>query len=138
MSFDVFLQCFQNGEPAGIPRELVRAAFGAHLTETETDFWQLRYDDANSCDLYLTVHGADQSLLEGLTVNRPCSDLRLWNALAAILALGEVVLYFPEGRSPLVARSSVTGHLPPDLIEELGLPVVVTSGREIQQEIQAA
>ncbi len=138
MSFDVYLQSFHRGEFAGIPRQRIRDAFGEHLTETELDYWQLRYDDANSCDLNLTTHDTDVSMVRGFTVHRPCADQRLWDALASILTLGDIVLYFPSGRAPLVARSTVTQHLPPDMVESLGQPVVVTSGREIQHEIEAA
>src|SRR6476469_9528051 len=112
MSFDVYLQSFHRGEFAGIPRQRLRDVFGAHLTETEPDYWQVRYDDANSCDLDLTAHDTDASMVRGFTVHRPCADRRLWDALASILALGDLVLYFPGGRAPLVAHSTVTQHLP--------------------------
>ena len=138
MSFDVYLQSYHYGELAGIPRQRVRDTFGSHLTETGSNYWQLRYDDANWCDLDLTVHDTDATMVLGFTVHRPCSDQRLWDALASILASGDVVLYFPGGRAPLVARSTVTHHLPASMVEALGQPVVVTSGREIQQEIRAA
>lgn len=137
MSLEVYLQSFHRGESAGIPRQQVRDAFGSHLAETESDYWQLRYDDANSCDLELTAHDADASLLLGLTVHRPCADKRLWEALAAILGLGDVVLYFPGGRAPLVANDTVIQHLPPEMIESLGQPIIVTSGREIQHVIHS-
>ena len=137
MSFGIFLQSFHRGASAGIPRQQVRDVFGAPLVETEPDYWQLRYDDANSCDLYLTAH-SDPSMVRGFSVHRPCADPRLWDGLAGILALGDIVLYFPGGKAPLVGRSTVTQHLPPDMIELLGCPVVVTSGREIRHEIDAA
>jgi len=138
MSFDVYLQSFHNGELAGIPRQCVRDAFGPHVTETGPDDWQLRYDDANSSALDLMGHDTDATMILGFTVYRPCSDQRLWDALASILASGDVVLFFPGGRAPLVARSSVVHHLPASMIEALGQPVVVTSGREIRREIHAA
>jgi hypothetical protein len=138
MSFDVFVQSFENGEFAGLPRERVREIFGNHLVETEPNFWRLQYDEANTCGLYLASHGADTSMVAGFTVNRPCGDERLWNALASILTLGNVVLYFPGGRAPLVARGGAAQHLPPEMLNSLGQPKVVTSGREIQHEIQSA
>ncbi len=138
MSFDVYVQSFQNGEFAGISRERVRDAFGAHVTDTKTDFWQLRYDDVDSCELDLTPHASDPGMVRGFTIHRPCADHRLWDALASVLALGDVVLYFPGGRPRLVARGSVTQHLPPSMVEALGQPVVVTTGREIQHEIDVA
>lgn len=136
MSFDIHLQSFHQGEFAGIPRQRVREIFGTHLTESEPDSWRLRYNDDNWCDLDLTAHD-DPSMVCGFTLHRPCADQRLWDALAAILALGNIVLYFPGGRAPLVARNSTTQHLPSDMVEALGQPVVVASGREIQNEINA-
>jgi hypothetical protein len=138
MSFDVYLQSFHNGEPAGIPSQRIRDAFGAHLTEIGPNFWQLRYDDANWCDLDLTAHETDATMISDFTVHRPCSDQRLWDALASILASGDIVLYFPGCRAPLVAQSAVIDHLPASMVEALGQPVIVTSGREIQEEIHAA
>ena len=138
MSFDVYVQSFKNGESAGIPRQRLREAFGPHLTETEADFWEIRYDDASACDLDLTPHATEPSSVRGFTVLRPCADQRLWDGLASVLASGNVVLYFPGGRAPLVAHDGVTQHLPPSMVEALGQPVVVTTGREIQHEIQPA
>jgi hypothetical protein len=137
MSFEVFVQCFQNGEFAGIPRQCVRDAFGTHLTETAWDFWQLHYDETNSCDLHLTTPASDPSMVQGFTVHRPCADLQLWNALASVLALGDVVLYSPGGRAPLVARAGVAKQLPLRMVQALGEPVVVASGRDIQREVRA-
>jgi len=71
-------------------------------------------------------------------VHRPCGDHRLWDSLASILALGDVVLFFPGAQALLVAHSGVAQHLPPDMFEAFGQPVVVTSGNEILHAIQAA
>src|SRR5690606_20507246 len=114
MSFDVYVQSFRNGDFSGIPRDPIRSLFGEYLTETKPHFWELRYDDKDSCDLELTPHDADAALVQGCSVHRPCTDPRLWDAVASILALGDIVLYFPGGRAPLVARGSVVQHLPPD------------------------
>jgi hypothetical protein len=108
------------------------------VTETEPDFWKIRYDRRNSCDLFLTAHEPDASMVRGFTVHRPCEDRRLWDALASVLALGAVILYFPGCRAPLVRRKDVVRHLPADLIEGLGKPVVVTNGKDIHHEIQTA
>ena len=135
MSFDIYIQGFHRGEFASVPRQRVRDAFGEYVTEVEPNYWQLRYNDTNTCKIDLMPH-SDPSMIHGFTVERPCGDQRLWDALAFILTLGDLVLYFPGGRAPLVGRSSVTEHLPPDMVEALGQPVVVTSGRGIQHEIQ--
>jgi hypothetical protein len=138
MSFDVYLQVFDKGEAAGIPRDSVRHAFGAaFVTEPAPDRWKVLYDAQNSCDVYLSAD-ANPNLLKGLSINRPCGDSRLWDSLASILALGNVVLYFPGCRAPVVSNLNATQHLPHDMIEALGNPVVVGTGAELLREIQAA
>lgn len=138
MSFEIYVQSFQNGDQAGISRQLVRDAFGTHLKELEPNRGQLHYDFTNSCDVDFDADAADPNLLVGFTVHRPCSDQRLWDSLASILRLGDIVLYFPGCRAPLVARSSVAEHLPSDLFSSLGQPEIVASGSEIHQAILSA
>jgi hypothetical protein len=79
MSFELYLQSFFKGEFAGIPRERIREAFGTHLDETEANHWRVRYDDANSSDIYLTAASARPEFVQGLMVHRPCADRRLWD-----------------------------------------------------------
>jgi hypothetical protein len=138
VSFDVYLQVFDNGEASGIPRDRVRDAFGAaFVTDSASGSWRVQYDAQNSCDVYLNLD-AGAGMLQGLSINRPCGDIRLWHALATILSLGNVVLYFPGCKAPLIANVNVRQHLPLDMIEALGEPMVLTSGAEILREIQAA
>ncbi len=133
----MFLQVFDQGESAGISCDRVRDAFGAaFVTESEPNRWKVLYDAQNSCDVYLGLDGS-AGTLQGLSINRPCGDLRLWEALAAILALGNVVLYFPGCRAPVIGNLNARQHLPLDMIEALGEPIVAASGAEILREIRA-
>src|SRR5258708_10790988 len=122
MSFDVYMQVFDKGESAGIPHDSIRDGFGAaFVTESEPDRWKVLYDAQNSCDICLSSD-ASTGMVQGLSINRPRAALRLWDALASILALGNVVLYFPDCRAPLVANLNARQHLPLDMIEALGEP----------------
>jgi hypothetical protein len=136
MSFDVYLQCFDMGEPAGISRDSVRDAFGTAVTESEPDRWRVSFDAQNSCDVYSSFD-ASAEMLQGLSVNRPCGDLRLWDALASVLTLGNVVRYFPGCKAPLVANLDVSRHLSRDMIATLGEPIIAGSGADILREIHA-
>ncbi|MDB6016148.1 MAG: hypothetical protein JWR19_637 [Pedosphaera sp.] len=138
MSFEAFVQCFKEGEFTAVPCQQVRDAFGSFLTEGGAFDWQLYYDEQNNCDVMLKLHDADKSLLQGFTVLRPCGDERFWDALAAILQLGNLVLYFPSDCPPLMGDVSVAQHLPSGMIEAMGQPRCVTKGREILQQLRAA
>ena len=117
MSFDLYLQGFHRGECVGIPRQRFRDALGDLV-----------------CDFDFAADG-DPSRVQGVTLHRPCDDPRLWEALASLLAPGDTVLYFPGG-APLVGCSSAVEHLPTDMVEALGQPVVVTSGGAIRRRIE--
>jgi hypothetical protein len=131
MSFEVFVQAFEHGEPAGISIARVKEIFAPFLTEHGPGHWRLHYDDENYCDVRFGPLENDGEILHHLTVFRPCADDRLWEALAAVLKLGNVALYFPGCHAPLVAFESVAQHLPNEMIEALGEPVCVSNGQDI-------
>ncbi len=130
MSFEAFVQCFKDGELATVPRRQVRDAFGSFLIEGGAFDWRLCYSATDNCDVMLTVDDTNKSLLRVFTVLRPCGDARFWDAMASILRLGNVVLYFPANCPPLVADNRVAQHLPPSMIEAMGQPKLVSSGKE--------
>ncbi len=67
---------------------------------------------------------------------RPCGDIRLWDALASILRLGNAALCFSSGAPLLIADADVAQHLPKGMTEgSLGAPKYVTSGAEILHEL---
>jgi len=138
MSFEAFVHCFKDGKVASVSRQRVREAFGSSLTEGGVYDWQLDYCEADSCNVILGVDDADKSLLHSFTVLRPCGDVRFWDAMATILKLGNLVLFFPASCPPLIAEASVARHLPPDMIESLGQPKCVNTGREILDALHAA
>lgn len=136
LSFEVYLQCFDSGGPAGVPREAVRRLFPVVAAQSEPDYWHVRYDDLNSCSISIGALGTDPGVLESICVHRPCSDIRLWDALLEVMRLGHVALYFPGNSPPLVASEEAGAHLPRDMVEALGPPRTVRSGREINEIVE--
>jgi hypothetical protein len=133
MSFDVFVQCFQDGQPvAALSREAVRELFP--VSGPDSDVWDVRYDQRNFTDIY--VGAPDDTLIARFMVNRPCKDPRLWDALLTILRMGHVVLYYPDCKGPIVADESVVPHLPASMSEGFGEPRIVTSADQIVEAIR--
>ncbi len=138
MSFEVYVLCFQGGEPAGISRAAVRSLFPVNEARSDPDYWAVTYDQLNRCHIGVTPLESDPDQLESLYVERPCSDPRLWEALLAVLRLGPVVMLFPGCASPLVASSAAGEQLPIEMVEAHGQPRVVSSGEEILEIIEHA
>jgi hypothetical protein len=136
LSFDIFVQCFRNGEPAGLPWHALILLFPVQAAESTPDFWHVRYDNLNSCDIHVSTLPKNEAFIESLCVHRPCSHERLWQALFTLLKMGNCVLYFPGNSPPLVADEAAVAHLPPGMIESLGRPVCVHSAQEIRSAIE--
>lgn len=138
MGFEVFILSFESGKPKGFPIDRIRAAFGPHVAPSSASYaWELVYDGRYNGGVNVMPHPTDGTLLHGFTVDRPGADPRMWDALAAILALGPFALVF-GGHPPLIGNTDVLQHLPPDMIQSLGQPRFVRNGQEIVREIRSA
>jgi hypothetical protein len=135
MGFDVFLQCFGESQHAGISRDAVRSLFPVIEAESKPDLWRVRYDPGNSSLVGVTPLDSDPLRLKSLYVERPCGDLRLWEALLAILHMGSVVMFWPGG-PPVVSHVSLAANLPADMTEALGPVRTFQSAGELLRAVQ--
>ena len=65
MSFDIFFQCFRNGEPEPIPRELFEAIFLPHATHPDSykespGYVTLEYPDNGGASIYTGYEDEDR------------------------------------------------------------------------------
>ena len=132
MSFEVFLSCYKNGETSTFPLSVLENAL-AHYADRcdEQHYWVLEFPDGSNSELGLQP-GAQ---IEGCTVFRPSDSPELWNGLIEILKRTMSVLYWPGG-PPVVADAAVIPHVPKDMIESLGEPVVTTDREKIFELIR--
>lgn len=135
MSFDLYLQKFENGKAAGISPEVIRDAFGKYVVELDEDFWQVQYSVDASSDIFLQTLPGDDDLIHTISIHRPCSDIRLWESVWLLLELPGTVFYFPGCLAPMARDSQAGIHMPEDMRKSLGDPVIATSALEIFQSI---
>lgn len=131
MSFDIYLQCHEDGELAAIPRQTVRSKFPIVDGESEPDYWKIRYDALHYCSMSVSSLPSNPEMLDSISFNRPCGGIPFFRAVLDVMRLGNVVLYYPGCPGPLVAAESVGPHLPPDMIASLGQPICVRSAEEL-------
>ena len=135
MGFEVFVPCFGETQHSGISRDAVRSLFPIVEAESKPDFWRVRYDSENSCLLYVSSLGSTPQRLKSLCVERPCGDLRLWEALLAILRMGSIVIFWPGG-PPVIADEATVADLPGDMTAALGPAKCVRSAEELLRAVQ--
>jgi hypothetical protein len=71
-------------------------------------------------------------MLKSFFVDRPCGDLRLWQALISVLRMGSVVIFWPGG-PPVVFNESVGSNLPRDMTEAIGPAKSARSAEDLLQ-----
>jgi hypothetical protein len=130
MGFEVYVQCFAECERTGISRAAVRSLFPIIADESKADFWQVRYDDKNSCHIRVTPLPSNNEMLTSFSVERPCGDSKLWEALISVLRMGSIVMYWPGG-PPVVSGDVVASQLPADMVEAIGPARSVSSAEDI-------
>ena len=64
-------------------------------------------------------------------MDRPCAHPKLWDALASLLRMGHIVIFWPGG-PPVVANDEIAAVLPNDVVDALGKPKSVQSGKELE------
>ena len=135
MSFDLYLQVFQDGKANGIGLEVLRDAFDKYVVEMDEDYWQVQYGMEESSDIFLQPLPGNSSSIHTISIHRPCRDLRLWESLWRLLGIAGTVLYYPSCAAP-VARDPVAGmSMPDEMRESLGDPLIVSSATELFQSI---
>ncbi|KAA8996931.1 hypothetical protein FJU30_19950 [Affinibrenneria salicis] len=160
MSFDIFLQSFEQGQPALFPFSIVETAFQNAIRGREIDdnryFFALEYPvpssgepetilmggDAYPCvvsdsaDLYCTTEpGPSGPATYSFMVNRPAAHDDFWTALLKILQTTHSALFWPGDNALVVGQAETIAHLPADMIETLGQPYLVSTARQIVERI---
>jgi hypothetical protein len=135
MGFEVYVRCFGESERTGISRAAVRSLFPVIEEESEPDHWRVRYDDDNSCNIGVTAVTSEKEMLKFLFIDRPCGNLRLWEALISLLQMGSVVIFWPGG-PPVVFDDVVASRLPNVTTDAIGPSRSVSSAEELRRLVQ--
>ncbi len=120
MSFDVYLQGFQNGEASEVDGAVLLELLQPFVTKRDGASARLNFDDGAA-----DVHGLDQPA-SGLMVNR-ASGRAVWDLVYRVAAaVGLFVM--PVGCAVCVVDSARVGDLPESL---RGDTAVITSGADL-------
>lgn len=129
MSFEIYVQRFQNGEKASFARSHVDDLFGPRM-EPHTpgeQFIELIYSEGYGG----TLNIRDGQDIDSFTVMSPGGE-ELFDDLYALIKRAGLVLYWPDEKpSMVIAAEEVRGDLPESMVEALGPGLLVRSGGDI-------
>jgi hypothetical protein len=134
MSFDLYFGGCKDGQKASFPRERLDRHFGAYVSHRAPQCLTLDFGDEGTSYLYCS----DEEYIDFFSINRPASAICLFEAILDLLRSESLVLFMPGQCPPLVGSAATVSHVPADMVEANGSPVVVTSAAEIVQCIRQA
>src|ERR1700730_13081390 len=128
MSFDIFLQCFRNGEPATFKRALVEEIFTRDAVDYRPPLTDVTYVDGGAGGIY----GADEEEdIQNMMFNH-CGGDTFFAALHELAARTNSVVFWPRvGRSIAVTDAAFVNHLPSGF-DDMGPAYIVSNGRELE------
>jgi hypothetical protein len=131
VSSDLGLIAFQDGEPGTFSSDIVlkvlRPFIQPIIDARFPKYWELAFPGGGGGNMEPMLEGTEKN---GLAINRPCGT-ELFDALYEIMRQTHTLLYWTGMDNMITADPSIADHLPPDYIENYGVPPLVKSGADI-------
>ena len=134
MSFDLFFGCYQAGQKAAFPRSLLEERFAPYISRREPICFTVDFGAGDTSYIYRD----DLDQIDSFSVNRPAGSPALYQAIFDLLRTQSLVLCMPGECPPLIGSAETASHVPADMVEALGDPVVLQSPEEILEWIRRA
>jgi hypothetical protein len=132
MSFDIFVQCFRNKEPATFKRAIFDEIFDSFVVDQRKHFLRVRYPDGSGSDIYVD----DDDNLESIMFNH-CGGDAFFEALYLLAKRTKAVIFWPNvDHISVVTDAETLQHLPSKFVDEDGRPEVVSNGEAITDAIR--
>jgi|SRR5579864_324451 len=135
MSFDIFVQCFRDGEVATFKRTILEEIFGPYVTQrgSNREIERVDYPDRTGG---AEIYGDREEDLKSVMFTHGGGDA-LYDAIYRLVERIEGVVYWPDlGPCCAVTDAATLPHLPRKFLESCGPAVVAKSGAEIIAAIQ--
>lgn len=132
MSFDIFVQCFRNGECATFKGAIFEEIFGCYAVSREHKFMRVRFPDGSGADCYVD----DGDDWDSVMFNHCGGDV-FFDSLYRLADRIKGIVYWADLPPCCAVTDAATlSHVPADFLEGCGPAVVAKSGGEIIEAIQ--
>src|SRR5579871_4521263 len=113
MSFDIFVQCFRNGDVAMFKRSVFEEIFGRFTVSREPNFALTKFPDGSGADIYVD----DSDELDSIMFNH-CDGDAFFDALYQLTDRIKGIIYWAdEAPCSAITDAAVLEHLPEALVE---------------------
>ena len=112
MSVSIYCQAHNHGDSQLLAVKDVLTCFEPFIKSIDSSGFHVVYDETNSSHVFI-----DQinSTCDSFTINRPCGDKRLYDAIHNCMKLGNVICYTNDGDKFYVTSLETINHIPHDM-----------------------
>ncbi len=137
MSFDIFMQCFRNGEPAPISRELFESIFLPHATHPESykadpGYFTVKYPDGSGGAIY-----CDDVEKSGCVMVNHCGGKSFWADFWELADHTGSVIFWPSEKAESVVTNEATLKELPKDVPDFAAAKIARDGDEVAAVIEA-
>lgn len=128
MSFDIFFQCYRNGEPATFKRSVFNEIFGVDTNPRDPGYDVLEYPDGSGGAVYLSDPD-----IQHMMFNHCGGDI-FWAKVCELLYVTKSVIFWPDekGNNSVIANTDALKHLPSTWVEDFGEVNIAHNGPELE------
>jgi hypothetical protein len=130
MSFDIFVQCFQNGKTSAFKRSVFDEIFGPHVIR-RNPVLKIAYADGGGAEIYID----DAAEIESIMFNH-CGGDAFFEDLYELLKRARGVVYWSDlPPNCAIPDEEVMAELPDDFVKAVKGPSIVHNGKGIVEAI---
>lgn len=126
MSYEYFLQAHLNHGPQQISTTRILQIFSKYIVAKDKTYVDIAFDDGSTCSIFIDT---ELPYNDNIMISRPCEG-KLGDCVYEIMNLGNFVFFEPDGKHMIIINPDVHKHLPPDMIDTLGEPVIAQTMEE--------
>lgn len=131
MSFEIFLQSFENERKYVFPTSELLARFKGYIKEEDGDVWRLGFEEGfGLSDMYIS----SGETTDGFMIRKPPDSLEFWQIISGLLKDYPSVLFWP-GSGAVMGSLDLLPHLPKDFVDTFGIPWVSTDPERIRRYV---
>lgn len=108
----MFCQAHNHGVSQPLAVNDILDCFAPFINNIDSDGFDVVYDEMNSSRVFIDQ---TNSTCDSFSVNRPCGDKRLYDAIYNCMKLGNVICYTSYGDKFFVTSLEVVNHLPHEM-----------------------
>ncbi len=116
MSVSFYLQAHLKGEDQDMEVSEIINSFEPFIKNKTAEGFDVFFDEMNISHIFINTYDKTSS---NFSINRPCEDIRLYEAIYNCMKLGNVIFYGSDGDKFIILSHITLDHLPEEMKEHV-------------------